>query len=152
MKGDIVILEEHHRKAAKAIVARIAEEIENTPARYAMVRRFTIALLVALSRVATPLACYHWYLLLLIPLLVIVDRLHSQRPWRPPLLVVPLAAGVDANRLVCVLGRTCLLEQGLWRLLSFPTLLAERLWALCCPAMWPIRWWAGHALGRDGCL
>jgi len=65
------------------------------------------------------LACYHWYLLLLIPLLVIVDRLHSQRPWRPPLLVVPLAAGVDANgSYACSAGRASS-EQGLWRLLSF---------------------------------
>ncbi|MDP3177658.1 MAG: zeta toxin family protein [Spirochaetaceae bacterium] len=36
MKGDIIILEEHHRKAARSIVAKIAERIENTPTRYAI--------------------------------------------------------------------------------------------------------------------
>lgn len=34
MKGDVIVLEEHHKRAARVIVSRIVEEIENKVARY----------------------------------------------------------------------------------------------------------------------
>ena len=34
MKGDVIIVEEHHRKAASAIVPRLLFAVENCPRRY----------------------------------------------------------------------------------------------------------------------
>jgi hypothetical protein len=97
------------------------------------------SLVVALSLIATPFTYYHQFVLLLIPLAVVLERLWRLRRWWLLGLVLLLAAAVDANQLVWVLARA-FARDDVWRLLAFPSILAIVLWATCSWMLWRMKW------------
>lgn len=85
-------------------------------------------MVIAATLVVGPFTYYHQFAWLLIPLLVIADRLISARRWLALALLGLLLLAVDANELVWKLFQVALLDSGVWRVLSLPFLLAMVIW------------------------
>ena len=88
-------------------------------------------MVIAASLVVGPFTYYHQFAWLLIPLLLIADRLIRARRWLPLALLGVLLAAVDANELLWKLFQIAMLDSGVWRLLSAPFLFAMVIWATC---------------------
>ena len=88
-------------------------------------------MVITATLVVGPFTYYHQFAWLLIPLLLIADRLIRARRWLPLALLGALLAAVDANELLWKMAQGAMLDSGVWRLLSLPFLLAMVIWATC---------------------
>jgi hypothetical protein len=102
--------------------------------------RLEFALVLALTLVVGPFTFYHQYVLLLIPLLLVGDRLWRARRWTLLGVLGLLYLAVDLQQIVWMADRDWVLDSGLWRVFAFPFLLTMALWACCLAALWRAKW------------
>jgi alpha-1,2-mannosyltransferase len=93
-------------------------------------------MVIAATLVVGPFTYYHQFAWLLIPLLLIADRLIRARRWLPLALLGVLLLAVDANELLWKMTQVAMLDSGVWRLLSLPFLFAMVIWATCAVMVW----------------
>ena len=95
-----------------------------------------LGMVIAATLVVGPFTYYHQFSWLLIPLLLIADRLIRARRWLPLALLGVLLVAVDANELLWKMVQQTMLDSGVWRLLSLPFVLAMVIWATCAVMVW----------------
>ena len=95
-----------------------------------------MGMVIAATLVVGPFTYYHQFSWLLIPLLLIADRLIRARRWLPLALLGVLLVAVDANELLWKMVQQTMLDSGVWRLLSLPFVLAMVIWATCAVMVW----------------
>jgi hypothetical protein len=80
------------------------------------------------------------YVLLLVPLMVVVDRLWERRRCGLLALVATLVLLVIAEQIVWAHARSFVLATGLWRVLTFPFVTSIVLLSISAVAVWDVRW------------
>jgi hypothetical protein len=96
---------------------------------------FEFAAVLALTLVVGPFTFYHQFVALLIPLLLVGERLWRRRTAaaRTALAVLlTLYVLVDVQQIVWMAARDRVLATGLWRGFTLPFVLTIVLWAACC--------------------
>jgi hypothetical protein len=102
--------------------------------------RHEFSIMVVLSLIAPFFTYYHQYVLLLVPLMVVVDRLWEQRRRGLLALLAFLVLLVDSEQIVWAHARSFVLAHDLWRALTFPFVLSVVLLGVSAVAVWDVRW------------
>ncbi len=88
-------------------------------------------MVVAATLVVGSFTYYHQFSWLLIPLVLVADRLIEARRWILLGCLVVLVLAVNLNQVIWLLGPSAIVSTGLWRALSAPFVLAIVLWGGC---------------------
>jgi hypothetical protein len=93
--------------------------------------RLEFALVLAASLIVGPFTFYHQFVLLLIPLQLVAERLWRERRRKRLTLLIAVFVFVDAQQVAWMTGRRFLLDSGVWRTLNGPFVLTLVLWTFC---------------------